>query len=292
MRVSLRRTFTKEIVIEYGTRGGDPGGRSRTVMRKTKRPRLRWEWWAPVIVPLSIGAFFWVFEPSASSKIIAVGCASAGIAWAIAACPYFTARMPIRLSLGMVVFVALAALSILRLVATVHALVPHHPWDLEYGNIDNSGEKRIYVIARADNTSKGIVTFQQYSKALLKPNPTSIAFLQDPAIIEPLRDEVRRQASGGGNPDITSYPSQEPVTFNILGPVATQKDYDAFRAGEQIVYYDALVYEKLERSGLRFAFEDCEIVRMLPVMQLIPGTGRTVQLPRQSNELPCNKSRF
>jgi len=177
--------------------------------------------------------------------------------------------------------------------ATIHPLqlIPHHPWDVEYGDLGAAGQNQIYVLARADNTTNDTITFQEYSKAVLEPNPTSIALIQNPAIIEPLRDEVRRLATGGGALNITSYPhSSEPATFNILGPVVPRRDYDAFRSGDQILYYDALVFVKVLPSGLRFAFENCEIDRMIPSWELIPGTGRTIGLPRQLSEMPCNMS--
>lgn len=200
-------------------------------------------------------------------------------------------RIAIRSLTALSVLCVLLAIWLGIAAATVHPLqlIPHHPWDVEYGDADGSRTNRIYVIARTDNTTNDTITFQEYSKAILRPDPTSIALLQNSTVIEPLRDEVSRLASGGDTPNITSYPhSQEETTFNILGPAATRRDYSAFRAGDQIVYYDALVYVKMQPSGLRFSFEDCEIARMIPSEELIPGTWRTVQLPRQLSETPCN----
>lgn len=196
---------------------------------------------------------------------------------------------------------AIATIWLAIAAATIHPLqlIPHHPWDVEYGDPTATGQNRIYVIARADNTTRDTITFQQYSKAALEPNPTSVAFIQNPAIIESLRDEVRRLASGGGSPTITSYPvdsgpahpySLGPATFNILGPAISRLVYNNFRAGNEILYYDALVYVKVLPSGLRFAFEDCEIDRMIPGWMLIPGTGSTVELPRQLSEMRCDLS--
>jgi hypothetical protein len=315
LRVVRRRTVKDEITLYGGNAGaaGRPNAKKRRMARRKQRspkPSATFPFGkvaAAVAVMLIAG--LGGLEVSAAWRLTySVGCLAA-VLITVAGLAFDWRRSHVlagasesdklrallkRLIAGFTVASA-ACLAVTVLLGVLAAtsppsLVPHYPWDVEYGDVDGSGKNRVYVIARADNTTNGMITFEEYSKAMLEPNPTSIAFLQNASIIEPLRDEVRRLASGGDNPNITSYPhSLEPATFNIPGPVVPRRDYDAFRSGDKIVYYDALVYEKLQPSGLRFRFEDCEIARMIPNMELIPGVG-TVQLPRQLSETPCNKS--
>lgn len=133
-------------------------------------------------------------------------------------------------------------------------LIPHHPWDVQYGDTDGFGKKRVYVHARADNTTKGTITFQAYGKATLTDTPSSIALLQNPETINALRDKVTTLASGVNAPVITSEPhAEEPATFDIPAPPGPKSDYDAWRSGDKVLYYFALVYVKADNGNLRLA---------------------------------------
>lgn len=167
-------------------------------------------------------------------------------------------------------------------------LIPHHPWDVRFGKVARLDRDRIYVHARIDNTTNDTILFQEYGKAILKDNPSSIALLQDPEIINALKDDVRRLASADDAPVITANPhADEPATFDISSQPATTADYAGWKSGSKILYYDTLVYVKLEPSGIRFAFDECYIARTIPNIVAIPD--RTpVEVSRQLSETPCN----
>ncbi len=166
-------------------------------------------------------------------------------------------------------------------------LAARHPWEVKYGKINGSPAKSFYVHARIENTTGRAIAFEEYGKAVLKPNPTSIELLRDPQLVNPLKDEVRRLASGGDATTITANARKsEPAYFVIPGPVVPRSDSQRWLSGALILYYDVLVYAKLS-NGMRFAFEDCGIVRTIPVIEVIPGAG-SKQLPRQQSDMSCN----
>ncbi len=157
-------------------------------------------------------------------------------------------------------------------------LIPHHPWDVRYG------DGRIYVHARVDDTTNDTISFQEYGKALVEPAATGPVFVQDQEVVRPLRDEVHRLASNGGNPIVTANPEKiaGSTTFDIPGPVVPSSDFISWKSGGKIIYYDVLVDAKLS-DGTRFSFENCRIAQMLPVSVAIPGTGN-VSIGRQLND--------
>lgn len=164
-------------------------------------------------------------------------------------------------------------------------LAARHPWEVEYGKI-NGRAPSVYVDARVENTTDRAIAFEEYGKAELKPNPASIELLRDPQIINPLKGEVRRLASGGDASTITASPKGSRLTYFVIpGPVVPRSYNKRRLSGELNLYYDVLVYAKLS-YGTRFAFEDCGIVRMIPAEEVILGV-RTVQL-RQPNDMSCN----
>ena len=165
-------------------------------------------------------------------------------------------------------------------------LAARHPWEVKYGKTNGRAAKSVYVDARIVNTTDRTIAFQEYGKAVLKPNPTSIALLRDPQIINPLKEEVRRLASGGDASSITANPKGSKLTYFVIpGPVVPPNVNQRRLSGELNLYYDVLVYAKLSH-GRRFAFEDCGIVRMIPATEVIIGV-RTVQ-SRQPNDMSCN----
>lgn len=136
-------------------------------------------------------------------------------------------------------------------------VMTHHPVFIEYADIDGTG-RRIYVRDRLDNTTNDVITYTHYGKAILaRPARTEEDAL---TLLEPLKDEVRRLASGGGAVVSALEPMAGNAPIYILGPHATEKQWHDFLAGRTSLYFDDLIYPKLADKR-RFHLEECGIAR-------------------------------
>ena len=134
-----------------------------------------------------------------------------------------------------------------------YPVMNHRPVYVDYANIDGSG-RRIYVRARIDNTTNDELTYSYYGKAILGPTAKTPEAAY--RIAEPLGDEVRRIASGGGALPLPLSPMAENVPVFIKGPHATPKQWRDFLDGKARLYFYAVIYPKLG-DGTRFTLVSC-----------------------------------